>query len=145
MKSGRIASLLGFFLLAPGVALALGDKTPTPPPSPVGVGGLLQIVLALAFVLGLILGLAWLLRRMGGVPQAAAGAMRVLGGVAIGQRERIVLVQVGETQLVVGVGPGQIRTLHVLDKPVAVPPTGGGPGGDFAQRLAAALHRGGKP
>jgi len=128
-------------LLLPLAALAVGERPA--PPSPVGAGGLLQVVLALGFVLALIAGLAWLVRRMGAVPQGAPGAMRVLGGISIGQRERIVLVQVGETQLVVGVAPGEIRTLHVLDKPIVMPPSAAG-GGEFAQRLAAALRRGGK-
>jgi flagellar protein FliO/FliZ len=140
----RVASraLFAVFFLTPGLVFAAGEKTP---PAPVGVGGLLQVVLALGFVLAVIAGLAYLLRRMGAVPQGASGALRVLGGISIGQRERIVLVQVGDTQLVVGVAPGEIRTLHVLDKPILMPPAGGAASGDFAQRLATALRRGGKP
>ena len=121
----------------PGTLLAAGDK------APVGVGGLLQVILALGFVLALIVGLAWVLRRLGAVPQAGTGVLKVVGGISVGQRERIVLVQVGDTQLVVGIAPGEIRTLHVLDKPIAIPPAPSG--GDFAQRLASAMRRGGKP
>jgi flagellar protein FliO/FliZ len=124
---------------APGALLAAGEKAP----APVGVGGLLQVILALGFVLAVIVGLAWALRRLGAVPQAGTGVMKIIGGISVGQRERIVLVQVGETQLVVGIAPGEIRTLHVLDRPIVVPPAPSG-GGDFAQRLASAMRRGGK-
>ena len=46
----------------------------------------------------------------------AFGVMKIVGGVALGPRERIVLVEVGETWLVIGIVPGQIRTLHQLPK-----------------------------
>jgi flagellar protein FliO/FliZ len=133
-------TLFGLLLAAAPSVLSAAEKAQ---PAPVGAGSVFQVILALGFVLALILGLAWMLRRLGAVPQGAAGALRVIGGISVGQRERIVLVQVGETQLVVGIAPGQIRTLHVLDKPVAEPPAQGGDG-DFAQRLASALRRGGK-
>ena len=42
--------------------------------------------------------------------------MKVIGGVALGPRERLVLVEVGDTWLVIGLVPGQIRTLHRLPK-----------------------------
>jgi len=128
-------------LTMPMAALAAGEKAPA---DPVGAGGILQVFIALVFVLALIVGLAFLLRRFSTVQPGAAGVVRVLGGVALGQRERAVLVQVGETQLLIGIAPGEIRTLHVLDKPVTPP---GGPAagdGGFAERLAAAMRRGGR-
>jgi flagellar protein FliO/FliZ len=133
--------MLTTLLLMMPPALWAADKAP---PSPVGVGGFLQVVLALGLVLALIAGLAYGLRRIGAVPQGGAGALRILGGLSIGQRERIVLLQVGETQLVVGVAPGAIRTLHVLETPIVMPPTAASGSGEFAQRLAAALRRGGR-
>ncbi|MCK9531581.1 MAG: flagellar biosynthetic protein FliO [Gammaproteobacteria bacterium] len=137
-----VKAFLFLSLTLPTVALAAGEKAPA---DPVGAGGILQVFIALVFVLALIVGLAFLLRRFSTVQPGAAGAIRVLGGVALGQRERAVLVQVGETQLLIGIAPGEIRTLHVLDKPVTLPtgPVTGDNG--FAERLAAAMRRGGKP
>jgi len=110
------------------------------PAAPViGAGTLLQVALALALVLVLVAGAAWALRRVGGASAGGTGAVRVLGGVALGTRERAVLVQVGETQLLLGVAPGRVQTLHVLERPVEVTAPGGGA---FAGRLAAALRRG---
>lgn len=83
-----------------------------------GMGQLLQVTLGLFAVLAMILATAWIVRRTGAVRGIAGGQLRVLGALSMGQRERVVLIQVGETQLLVGIAPGQVRTLHVLDKPI---------------------------
>src|SRR5665647_1396496 len=74
--------------------------------SPVSDGGMLQVMLGLGLVLAMIAGAAWLLRRFGGMARSSASAVKVIGGSAVGQRERVVLVEVGDTWLVVGVAPG---------------------------------------
>lgn len=107
----------------------------------VGTGSLLQMLAGLAVILGLILGMAWFMRRLGGLPGTGGGALKVLGGVSLGQRERVVLLQAGDKQLLIGVAPGQIRTLHVLDEPIV---TGSPePAAGFAARLEAVMKRGG--
>lgn len=87
----------------------------TPPPPAVSSGSIMQIIFSLLLVLAAIVLVAWLLKRMN-VAQQGSHLLKVLGGVSIGQRERIVLVEIKDTWLVVGVGPGQIRTLHTLQK-----------------------------
>ena len=112
------------------------------PPDPVGAGGMAQVFLGLLLVIGMIVGVAWLARRFGNFQTAASGALRVIGGLSMGPRERVVLVQVGDQQLLLGVAPGRVSTLHVLDKPlVAVPPTAVG-NDTFAARLAGILKQG---
>jgi flagellar protein FliO/FliZ len=49
------------------------------------------------------------------------GSMRVISSVGVGQRERVVLLQVGEEQILVGVGPGNVRKIHAFDEPVVEP------------------------
>ncbi len=88
----------------------------SPPPAAVSSGGIVQIIFSLLLVLAAIVLVAWLLKRMNIVRHSSVNLLKVVGGVAIGQRERIVLVEVQDTWLVVGVGPGQIRTLHTLPK-----------------------------
>lgn len=85
---------------------------------PIGVGNYLQMFFGLLVVVALVFGMAWFMRRMGNMNGVSAGNLKVLGGVSVGQRERIVLVQAGKTQLLVGVAPGEIRTLHVMDEPI---------------------------
>ena len=97
------------FLLFPASALAAEN---------VGVpaGTYLQAGFALIFIVALLFGAAWMLRKVSGDKGFGQGGMKILGGVALGPRERIVLLEVGEDCLVVGIVPGQIRTLHRLPK-----------------------------
>jgi flagellar protein FliO/FliZ len=105
-------------LAAPVVATAVEGTRPayTPPPSAVSSSSIVQIIFSLLLVIAAIVLVAWLLKRMNVAHQGSGNLLKILGGVSIGQRERIVLVEVKDTWLVVGVGPGQIRTLHTLEK-----------------------------
>ncbi|MDR3299563.1 MAG: flagellar biosynthetic protein FliO [Candidatus Accumulibacter sp.] len=78
---------------------------------------MLQMLFGLALVIGLLLLGAYLLRRLnGGRAFGNTGPLRIVGGLILSPRERIVLIEVGETWLVVGIVPGQIKTLHTLPK-----------------------------
>lgn len=81
-------------------------------------GNLLQTTFGLLIVLALIGGVALLFKRFSSYQVGAQGKIKIVGGVSLGTRERVVLLQVGDSQLLLGVAPGQIRTLHVLDKPL---------------------------
>lgn len=107
-----------------------------------GAGYLLQLVIGLVVVLAGIAALAWLMRRVTRFQSAAGDRLRVLGGLSVGARERVVLIQAGEEQLLVGVASGQVRMLHVLRQPLPPPAARAqGPEGDsFARRLAQSLH-----
>jgi flagellar protein FliO/FliZ len=112
----------------------LGKPTPMPQP-PAAAGSIGSAVLALVMVIGLILALAWLAKRMPGLRGgSASSALRVVGSLALSPRERLVVVAVGDTQLVLGVGAGGTRTLHTLSEPLPVTETAGTPA--FAQLLS---------
>ena len=105
---------------------------------PVSTGQYLQMLLGLLVVLGVIFGLAWLIRRMGQFAAPANAQVRVLGGVSVGQREKVMVIQIADTQLVIGVAPGQINALHVFDEPVLL--NEGKPVAEsFAARLQSAI------
>ncbi len=105
------------------------------------LSGVSQVLGALVLVLVAIGVLAWLLRRMGPVQGVLGGALRVQGGVMVGPRERLVLVEVGETWLVVGVAAGQVSLVHSMPRPVdAAPAVASGPAG-FAEVLRRSLGR----
>lgn len=77
---------------------------------------MIKMVLGLLLVLVLIFFLAWLFKRFIGVGLIANAKLRAIAGVSVGQKERVVLVQVGERQILVGVSPGQVNMLHALEK-----------------------------
>ncbi len=145
MKLNTQLTLISCLVLAhPVVAMAVPGigRPAVAPPDPVGAGGMAQVFLGLLLVIGMIVGVAWLARRFGNFQTAASGALRVVGGLSMGPRERVVLVQVGDQQLLLGVAPGRVSTLHVLDKPLvaAMPP--GLEKDTFAARLAGLLKQG---
>ena len=84
--------------------------------SPISDGSMLQVLLGLVVVLAVIAGAAWLLKRFGGMARGPANIVKVIGGSAVGQRERVVLVEVGDTWLVIGVAPGHVTALHSMPK-----------------------------
>jgi flagellar protein FliO/FliZ len=105
--------------------------------------GVVHSLLALGLVVALIFALAWFARRVTNVPGAASGTLRLLGGLSVGARERVVLIEIGGQQLLLGVAPGRVQTLHVLDQPVASSPHAAATSQEsFAQRLAAMIRQG---
>ena len=108
---------------------------------------LVQLIVGLLFVLLCIVVLAWLARRMNRFQSSSNGALQVLGGISMGARERVVLVQVGTTQLLLGVAPGRINMLHQLEQPLQQDEAHPGDGvalpfgKSFADKLNAALTK----
>ena len=104
----------------------------------IGTGVLTQSAAGLLVVLVSVVALAWMMKRFGRLQSSAKGALRMIDGMALSTRERVVLVQVGDTQVLLGVAPGRVEALHVLEQPVVtegdVEMTG-----NFATRLKEAL------
>ena len=87
-----------------------------------GMGGqLLQLLFGLLLVIGLIFVLAWVMRRVQRVGPNSGQLIELLGSRALGPRDRLMLVQVGNEQILLGITPGRITPLHVLKEPVQVP------------------------
>ncbi|MBD0683640.1 MULTISPECIES: flagellar biosynthetic protein FliO [unclassified Pseudomonas] len=104
-------------------------------------GQLAQLMLGLLLVLGLIFFLAWLLRRVQQAgPTGKGQVIDIVGSRALGPRDRLVLVQVGSEQILLGLSPGSITALHVLKEPVQVPATDQATP-EFAQRLMELLGK----
>ena len=113
--------LLALFALMTVPAVAQ-EVVPAVSPSSLFTGDyLLQVIGSFVVVILLLIGVLVLLRRFNGVSSQMSGNMRVISSVGVGQRERVVLVQVGEEQILVGVGPGNVRKIHAFEEPVVEP------------------------
>lgn len=130
----RFAGTLVVLVLA-GVARA--EKADAPArlvESPLSAGNLVDTGVGLLLVLGLMLGLAWLVKRYVQIPGIGKGQVQVQGGVSLGAREKAVLLSVEGRRLLVGIAPGRVQTLLVLDdEPVTEQ--------DFAGQLAVAAEQ----
>ncbi|MFK3791284.1 MULTISPECIES: flagellar biosynthetic protein FliO [Pseudomonas] len=140
--------LLGVLLGLPLSALAAepvasaGAAATAAAPAVGSLGGqLAQLLLGLLLVIGLIFFLAWLLRRVQQAGPAGKGqVIELIGSRVLGPRDRLVLVQVGKEQILLGLSPGTITPLHVLKEPVQVPNAEQATP-EFAQRLMELLGK----
>ncbi|CAK0767130.1 flagellar protein FliO/FliZ [Gammaproteobacteria bacterium] len=98
-------------------ALAMGETQTLPT---LAIGDLLQVSISLMVVLIAIAFAAWLLRHFTKLGGAMGGALKILGGVSLGGRERVVLMQVGDRQILLGVAPGSVRTLYIVEQPLPI-------------------------
>ena len=114
----HLVSLLAGLLIAGSAAAA-----PEAPPAP-GPGGaeLLSFVGSLLVVVGSILAFGWLYGRFRPGMSQGGGEIRIVATRPLGPKERLLVVELGEQQILVGVSPGHMQTLHTLDAPL--PETG---------------------
>ncbi|WP_168013421.1 flagellar biosynthetic protein FliO [Halomonas salinarum] len=87
----------------------------------IGLAAVGKVGLALALILGVIVLGSWLIRRLGPNSTRAGRGVKVISSAAVGQRERVVIVEVEDTWLVLGVGGGQVNKLHDLKAPSTAP------------------------
>ncbi|PTS82746.1 flagellar biosynthetic protein FliO [Pseudomonas sp. HMWF032] len=129
-------------LLAPSVVFAAEPVTQTTAPlvgSSMG-GQVVQLLLGLLLVIGLIFLLAWVMRRVQQIVPRGGQVISVLATQPLGPRDRLVLVQVGGEQVLLGLTPGTITALHVLKEPVHLPDAQPA-STEFAQRLMELLGK----
>lgn len=97
-------------------AIAIAAEATLPSATSPSVLYFVKLGLALLLVLGIFLAFAWMMRRFSGFQSSTKDGLRVITGLSLGTRERLVVVKVGKSQLLLGVTPGQISKLHVLEE-----------------------------
>jgi len=103
-----------------------------------------KVSAVLALIIVVVLLFAWLMRRMGHGQQRGLAHLKVVGSVQVGTRERVVVVEVKDTWLVLGVGGQKVSRLHELPAPEKPDSAAGNDSNlpqDFASRFARALTR----
>ena len=87
-----------------------------------GLGGeLLQVLASLAGIVALIVLAGWLSRRLQARTRPGGRRLRCVESMALGARERVLLLDADGKRLLLGVGVRGVRTLHVYDGPAPVP------------------------
>jgi flagellar protein FliO/FliZ len=97
--------MLALIAAAPGIAA-----------SDINVGGeLLRVILSLVGIIVLIFAAGWLSRRLRASSGAGGRRIRCVETFAVGTRDRLLLVNADGQRLLIGVGQGGMRTLHVYE------------------------------
>jgi flagellar protein FliO/FliZ len=125
--------------MAMPLLVAAAEKDPGSDNGASQVISLVSLGIGLLAVIAIIFGCAWIVRRMTGMGGMNNQAIKVVSVMALGARERIALIEVGGTQILVGITGSAIRTLHVFDEPVVTPEAGGD--SDFSRRLQGLIGR----
>jgi flagellar protein FliO/FliZ len=117
MNAAAIKLISITVLLLSSEMIMAADKQAITPSTSVGmpIENVVQMMLGLLAVLAVIFGCAWILRKYAGYSGIACGGLKALGGIPLGSREKIVLLQVGNKQVLVGVTPSSIQTIYVLE------------------------------
>jgi flagellar protein FliO/FliZ len=105
-------------------------------------GGLLQVLVVLFLVLGLMVAAAWLLKKFNATGVASGSTIKIISGVAVGNRERIMVIEVADQWIVIGVTTSNINLLSTMPKQINTSPIEEqGVSGNFASRLKQFIEK----
>lgn len=111
------AWLTGMGFMSLSTTAAAADAAPAVS----GAGSLLQVFIGLVAVLLLIFATAWIAKRLGVARGGSSNLLHIISSTSVGARERVVVVEIGDNWLVVGVAPGSVNALMTLPKGEALP------------------------
>ncbi len=105
----------------------------------VGGGELLNMGLSILIVIAAILLLGWFYSKSRSLNSSGDDIINVVATRSLGPKERLMVIEVADLQVLLGMTTAGIRTLHVFDKPLAVPePRAASP--NFAARLRSSMR-----
>lgn len=125
---------------APSASAIAGSAVPS-----LGFGAVLQTIFGLVLVIAVVFGCAWLARRLGLQGGTKNALVKTVGGTSLGGKERVAVVEIGDTWLVLGAAPGNVRLLHTMPagevpaSAAATNPSSPALSGSFGQRFRDAL------
>jgi flagellar protein FliO/FliZ len=108
------------------------------PASPLSVGSLTQLTFSLLAIVALIIVISWALKRLKLAGPRGSGEIAVIDELSVGPRDRIVLIRVGESQVLVGIGASGPVALTPLAAPIVLKGARAPP---FAERLRDLMQR----
>ena len=114
-KIRKVGMLISGFMSPFVFAADQTDKNPSMIENSLG-----QVVWALLFVIAAIVGLSYLAKKMNVIPGTGNDLIKVVGGITLNNKDRLLLVQIGEEQLLLGATPGRINKIHKMEEPITV-------------------------
>ena len=133
----RIVPLVAM-AFAPTQVLATEAPKSLPVAPGIGGGDILSLGLSLIVVVGVIIALGWFYSRSRFVSGGGADLITIVATRPLGPKERLLVVEVADQQLLIGMTSTGANTLHVLEKPIEVAAKTPA-AGSFANRLKSAL------
>ena len=143
----RVAWLLLCLSFSAAAVLPTVPASAAEPVRSFGAAGLLQAGFGLAVVLALIFLCGWAARRFGLQQTGSGRLIKVVSSAMVGTRERVVVVEIAGSWLVLGVAAGQVSALHTMPAgslPDALPAAARndfGGAGAFSQKLLESLNK----
>lgn len=119
----------------PAVAAASAAAAPS------ASGSVFTMLFGLIAVLALMAAIAWLFKRSGLVPGGSNAVAKIIGGVSVGSRERVMVIEVADQWIVVGVAPGRVNTLATMPRQEHAPAAGAAAPGNFSAWLKQTIEK----
>lgn len=104
----------------------------------IGASNYLQMLLGLFFIVAFIFSIAWLIKRMGTLSPSHSSNLKIIAGLNVGQREKIIVVQIMDEQILVGVTQSNIQLLSKLENNIPSQPYSAA--GGFQDKLTSAMQ-----
>lgn len=117
-----------------------GEAAPPSLQAPIGSGDILSVGASLVVVVAAIMLCGWLYSRSQGLRIRGGGVISIIATQPLGPKERILLIEIADKQLLVGMTSTQVSTLHVFDEPVVRQEAGVEQRGNFSERLKVILR-----
>ena len=133
--------LFSCFFSLPVIAAESLTTTQTAVASPDISSSLIKVTGGLVLVIVAIFASAWFYRRFGNFSPVANEDLKIIGGLSLGQKEKVVLLQIGEEQLLVGVAPGSVQKIHILKKNIELKESRTKDNTAFADQLGEAISK----
>ena len=106
-------------LLSPLPSNATAAESVLPAGPSLDAGNYLSVFFSLAVVVGLIMLVGWVMKRVQRVQRGGSATMEVLDVLPVGPKEKILMVRAGDSRLLIGMTPGRLSTLGILDTEIA--------------------------
>lgn len=128
-----------FWLMSVTTAASADEMTGSSTlPAVIGSDEVLNMAGSLLLIVGAIFVVGWLYTRVKGRQGHSGGFIQILATQPLGAKERVLLVEVANQQLLLGVTATRIQTLYVLEQPIeSATPARAATG--FAERLRTAI------